>query len=166
MIGYFKMIVNGNIDLSDSNIETLGKLKEIKGFINLQVCENLKDLGELKKINGDLKISWSKINSIGNLREVQGDLDIVNCYDLTSLNKLKVVSGVVNLFKCKSLVSLGNLQLIDGEFLSVEYCKNLKNLGKLSELSGDFDIYLKFSGITKEYIEKHKPELIGRCKWQ
>jgi hypothetical protein len=90
------MIINGNIDLSDSNIETLGKLKEIKGFINLLVCENLKDLGELKKINGDLKISWSKINSIGNLREVQGDLNIVNCYDLTSLNKLKVVSGVVN----------------------------------------------------------------------
>ena len=158
MIGYFKMIVNGNIDLSGSdNLESLGELERVNGFINLSVCDKLLDLGKLKIINGDFKFHYSYISTLQNIKMIDGDCSLFNSIKLTSLRNLKKVSGVLNLSHSIHLESLGDLEEVDGEFINITYCKKLKDLGKL-KLNKDLKIYYKRSGITKKIINKKYKE--------
>ena len=87
-------------------------------------------------INGDLNLNNSSIESLGNLKKVKGDLLLWNC---------------------KNLISLGDLEEVDEEFINITYCKKLKDLGKL-KLNKDLKIYYKRSGITKKIINKKYKE--------
>jgi hypothetical protein len=71
--------MNGDIDLSHSNIKTLGGLVEVGGNLNLAYCETLQ--------------------SLGNLQSVSGNLILYKCEYLLSLGKLKSVGGWVDLRK-------------------------------------------------------------------
>lgn len=75
------MIINGSLDLGYSNIESLGKLKEVKKVLNLESCKNLKSFGDLEKI-GKLSL-YDNINlkSFGKIKEI--DIMSFN-YDFTT----------------------------------------------------------------------------------
>lgn len=47
------MIIKGDLSLQNSNIESLGNLKEVHGDLNLGGCRNLKDLGKLEIVKVD-----------------------------------------------------------------------------------------------------------------
>jgi len=80
VIGYFKMIINGNIDLSAcENLKTIKEITKINGFLNLAGCVNLETLGDLE--------------------EIEGDLILINCFSLKSLGNLKQVKKVIKIYK-------------------------------------------------------------------
>ncbi len=95
-------------------------------------------------IKGNVSIGESSIVSLGNLKEVHGRF--------------------LSLRNCKNLTSLGNLEFVNG-YLILSGCKNLKDLGKLRKWNNEYSIKLLGSGITKEYIEKHKSWLKYNCDW-
>ncbi len=68
------MIINGNLYLDESSIESLGDIKEVKGNLILWKCYNLKDLGNLKHIKGDLInfMFTKKLQSLGKLERFDG----------------------------------------------------------------------------------------------
>lgn len=159
------MIINGDVDLSNSkNLISLGNIKEVKGFLNLLSCKSLKDFGNLKKLYGDLRSNSEKIISTGLLQLIDGNCELTDCICLKTLNKLKKVSGILNLYYCSSLKSLGDLETVEGEFISLQGCKSLKDLGKL-KMRDDLIIYVKDSGITKSYVNKNFKEYKKCFNW-
>jgi hypothetical protein len=87
--------MNGDIDLRESNITTLGGLVEVGGNLNVYNSKNLQSLGEL--------------------RSVGGYLNLMDCKNLQSLGNLESVGGYLNLVKCQNLQSLGNLESVGGD---------------------------------------------------
>lgn len=51
------MIIKGNLDLSESRIESLGNLEEVNGDINLRYCHNLKDLGYILECSSRIELN-------------------------------------------------------------------------------------------------------------
>lgn len=90
------MIINGNLDLERSSIESLGNIKEIKGELNLISCKKIKSLGNLKKIGKDF-YSNDEIESLGDLQIVNSSVFLQKCYLLKNLGKLKKVKGSIYL---------------------------------------------------------------------
>ena len=90
--------VNDDIDLSHSDIETLGGLVEVYGYLNLFNCENLKSLGKLRSVDGWLSL-WDckNLHSLGELRSVGDYLDLLSCEKLQSLGKLEYVGGPLDI---------------------------------------------------------------------
>lgn len=136
------MIINGNLDLSDSSILSLGNLQEVKGSLNLYLSKSIIDLGQLKNIYGNLTINSIKIKSTGLLRLIKGDCRLIECTSLITLNKLKKVSGILNLYYCSSLKSLGKLKMRD-----------------------NLIIYVNDSGITKSYVNENFKEYKKCFNW-
>lgn len=88
------MIINGNLNLSESTIESLGQLKEVNGNVYLEGCIKLKSLENLKKVTGNLIVNYSYyLETLGNLETVDGHLDLRVCRNLKSLGKLKEIGG-------------------------------------------------------------------------
>ena len=180
------MIINGDLILKESSIESLGNLKEVKGELKLgSIVYRLKDLGKIEKlgafnviqvknelienlnylkiVNSDLNLeNFVKLKSLKNLKTVNGSLNLSNCVNLESLYSLEYVEKFINLSNCVKLTSLGKLKYINRNLL-LENSKNLKSLGDINECDGN--ILLTSSGITKEYIEKEKPWLKDKCLW-
>ena len=94
---------------------------------------------------------------------INGNLDLISS-EIESLGKIKTVNGKLNLRGCYKLISLGDLEFVD-QTLVLSGCKNLKDLGKLRKWNNQYSIKLLESGITKEYIEKHKSWLKYNCDW-
>jgi len=93
------MIVNGNLNLRSSTIESLGNLKEVKDNLFLKGCTNLKDLGKLKK---------AKSVTLGlcpNLKSFPVNLKLEAIYDFD--NDFKILSN------WKSFDTLQELELSD-----------------------------------------------------
>lgn len=77
------MVINGDLNLKNSSIESLGKLKKINAgglLIEFNNCKNLKDLGNLEQIDC-------------------GMFEIINCHNLKDLGKLKKIKAVIIEFK-------------------------------------------------------------------
>jgi hypothetical protein len=66
--------VEGELDLYDSSIVSLGELEYVGGDLKLWDCQNIKTLGKLKKVEGYLSLSFSSIESLGELEFVGGGL--------------------------------------------------------------------------------------------
>lgn len=219
------MIIKGNLDVGDSSIESLGNIKEIKGYLDLRnECKNLKDLGNikyvkelrigtvldsfkitnLKIIKGDFYLANSNLKSLGSIKIIQGECqasgssliefgenliavydDIILAYshELKSFGKgFKKCYGNLSLTKCESLKNLGNIESV-GRTLNLTGCKSLTSLNQLKyadkiyiedctllktlpkDLKVSKNIYIKNSGITKEYMKKEKPDLFESCIW-
>ena len=101
--------MNGDIDLSESDITTLGGLVEVGGDLDLWKCKNLQSLGEL--------------------RNVGGSLNLAGCQNLQSLGELRSVGGNLFLWKCKNLQSLGNLKSVGGD-LGLDFTPIAKTMTK------------------------------------
>jgi len=85
--------INGFLGVSDSNLESLGDLKEITGDFWMSshtVFSRLTSLGELEKIGGDLSLRYSNIIDLGALKEVGGKLSLrdTTIKDLSNLTNV------------------------------------------------------------------------------
>src|SRR5579872_930391 len=90
-----KVIVTGNLDLKNSNIETLLAGLEVRGNLCLEGCINLKSLPEGLKVAGDLYLGGRVHNTSQGL--------IVKSNLLTTLPQGLEVGGDLHLFSCTSL---------------------------------------------------------------
>lgn len=98
------MIINGIVNLSNSNLSSLGNLVEINGKLDLSWNYSLKDLGQLKAVN------VSKSNTMG-------ILILSNCKNLISLGNLGFVYHTLHLQNCSSLTTFGKLNFCYKIFL-------------------------------------------------
>jgi hypothetical protein len=87
--------IQGNLDLSNTPIESLGNLRSVGGYLNLYGTP-IKSLGNLQSVVGDLDLYKTPIESLGNLRSVGGFLNLRNT-QIKSLGDLKSVGGYLNL---------------------------------------------------------------------
>jgi hypothetical protein len=106
--------VEGELDLYDSSIVSLGELQFVGGYLTLRSCK-ITTLGNLKKVEGGLNLRYSSIKSLGELEFIDGYLDLSNCENIKTLGKLKRVDGYLNL-RYSSIESLGDLEFVGEDF--------------------------------------------------
>ena len=87
--------IGGNLDLSHTDIESLGNLKSVGGNLYLRHI-SIESLGNLTSVGGDLDLFDTLIESLGNLQSVGGYLDLYKT-PIESLGNLKSVGGFLNL---------------------------------------------------------------------
>jgi hypothetical protein len=134
---------------------------KINGELDLSGCNNLISINKITEINGGLILSNTKVSNISkNIKfNWRSYLDISETLiEDVSFLKNKTLK-YINLFglKIKQLPS-GLETLME---LRVNECKLLKQLPKDIKIGGV--LYLKNSGITKEYMKKNFPEIL--CDW-
>jgi hypothetical protein len=119
--------ITDDLDLGDSNVESLENLISVGGSLGLSGTP-IKSLGNLISVGGDLTLWNSKIESLGNLTSVVGSLGLDN-------TKIK---------------SLGNLTSVGGDL----YLNNTKieSLGNLTSVGGYLD--LRDTPLSKKYTEE------------
>jgi len=83
--------IGGNLDLSHTDIESLGNLKSVGGNLYLRHI-SIESLGNLTSVGGDLNLRYTSIKSLGNLPSVGGDLDLIN----TSIESIGNLTHVGN----------------------------------------------------------------------
>ncbi len=112
--------IGGDLDLSYSDIESLGNLVRVEGDLDLYECKNTLSLGDLEYVGGDLNLLGNKgIESLGNLEYVGGNLAITDT-NVESLGNLVRVEGFLSAYKCIFLKSLGDLEYVGG-YLNLRY---------------------------------------------
>ena len=94
--GYPKYSIGGDLDLSYSDIESLGNLVRVEGDLALYYS-HVKSLGNLEYVGGDLNLDDTKIRTLGNLIRVGGYLKLYQCKTLQSLGNLEYVGGDLDL---------------------------------------------------------------------
>jgi len=107
--------VGGSLNLSGSQIEDLGDLEEVRFNLYLQNTP-IKSLGKLKRVGGDLNLLGSQIEDLGDLEEVRFNLYLQNT-PIKSLGKLKRVGVDLNLLGSQ-IENLGDLEEVDYIFIS------------------------------------------------
>jgi hypothetical protein len=115
-----------DLDLSESDIKSLGNLTSVGGNLDLR-DSRIQSLGNLTSVGGDLYLWKSKIESLGNLTSVGGDLYLNS--KIESLGNLTSVGGDLDLWNSK-IESLGNLTSVGG------------------------DLYLRRTPLSKKYSEE------------
>jgi hypothetical protein len=69
--GYPRYSIGGDLDLSFSDIETLGNLVRVEGNLNLYACISLQSIENLEYVGGDLYLDLCQnLESLGNLKYV------------------------------------------------------------------------------------------------
>ena len=68
--------IEGDLDLTYSNIESLPEGLEVSGDLNLTFCENISSLPEGLIVRGNLYLSYSNITSLPKGLKVWGDIII------------------------------------------------------------------------------------------
>jgi len=89
-------------------------------------------------IGGDLDLREMDIESLENLVRVEGDLNLFDCKNLQSIGNLEYVGGDLNLRRT-DIETLGNLEYVGGD-LELYHCLRLKSLGDLEYVGGDLDL--------------------------
>lgn len=130
--------LGGYVDLSHSDIESLGNLVSVEGTLNLLGCYKLTSLGNLTSVGKNLILNHSNIKGLDNLTSVGNDLFLLNCMELTSLDNLTSVGGYLDLGGCEKLTSLGNLKYV-GDDIAV-YDTPLKRKYEKDEIRQMVDV--------------------------
>jgi hypothetical protein len=140
--GYPPYSINGNLDLKEIDIESLGNLMSVGGDLDLYRT-NIKSLGNLVSVGGDLDLRETNIEFLENLMSVGGDLDLFGS-DIKSLGNLMSVGGSLDLYDT-NIESLGNLVSVGGFLdlretqLSKKYSK--KEIKNMINVVGDIYIW-------------------------
>ena len=87
--------IGANLDLANTQIESLGNLTSVGGYLNL-FRTSIESLGNLTSVGGNLSLRLTPIKSLGNLTSVGGYLDLFNT-PIKSLGNLTSVGGTLNL---------------------------------------------------------------------
>jgi hypothetical protein len=106
--------VEGALNLSWSDIKSLGNLEYVEGHFSLNGCKKIKTLGKIKKVDGYVGLDESSIESLGELEFVKGDLSLYYCENIKNLGNLKKVLGDLNL-RFSSIESLGDLEFVGND---------------------------------------------------
>jgi hypothetical protein len=129
--------IEGNLDLGDINIETLGNLVYIRGYLDLSQS-TIESLGNLEYVGGNLYLYDTKITSLGNLKSVGGYLNLTQS-NINDLGNLEYVGG--NLYLNETPIqSFGNLKSVGGNLdlkgtqISRMYSKN--EIREMIDVSG------------------------------
>jgi hypothetical protein len=93
--GYPPYSINGNLDLTEIDIESLGNLMSVGGDLDLEGT-NIESLGNLMSVGGHLDLFNTNIKSLGNLMSVAGSLDLRRT-KIESLGNLQYVGGFLYL---------------------------------------------------------------------
>jgi hypothetical protein len=83
--------IDGDLDLRDGRIESLGNLTSVGGYLIL-FNTPIKSLGKLTSVGGGLYLDYSPIESLGNLTSV-GNTLLLSQTPIESLGNLKWVGG-------------------------------------------------------------------------
>jgi hypothetical protein len=105
--------IGGDLNLSNTLIESLGNLTSVEGDLFLYNT-SIESLGNLNSVGGDLYLHDTPIESLGNLISVGGDLDLQNT-SIKSLENLISVGGYLDLLYGTPIESLGNLESVGGD---------------------------------------------------
>jgi hypothetical protein len=106
--------VGGDLSLINSKIEDLNNLERIDGWLNLYECNNLKSFGKLREVKGYIDLSHTSITKIPDfIVNVNGDLGL-NELEIEDLNNVERVNGTLYLSYTSNLKSLGNLKYVRG----------------------------------------------------
>ncbi len=119
--------IDGNLDLRDAPIESLGNLTSVGGHLDLCFTQ-IESLGNLTSVGGYLNLRYTPIKSLENLTSVGGTLFLTN----------------------SSIESLGNLTSVGGT-LSLEGTP-IKSLGNLTSVGGS--LFLRKTPISEKYTEE------------
>ena len=123
---------NDDLRIEELPVTTLGKIKIIKGNLDLSNNKTLKSLGNLEIVGSNLYLNLSNIEDLGNLKEV-GALWLDNNKTLKSLGKLEKIEW--SLFLTNSeLNDLGELKYVGGDIWLNN--SKLDNIGKLEYVGG------------------------------
>ena len=87
--------IDGDLDLMDTKIESLGNLRSVDGWLDLYGTK-IKSLGNLQTVGDTLNLYESKIKSLGNLQSVGGNLNL-QYSEIKSLGNLQSVGGYLDL---------------------------------------------------------------------
>jgi len=87
--------ITDDLNLPESEIESLGNLVSVGGDLNLYES-NIKSLGDLVSVGGYLDLSETNVESLGNLTSVGGHLDL-SVTDVKSLGVLTSVGDYLDL---------------------------------------------------------------------
>ena len=129
--------IEGELDLADSNVTSLGNLVSVKGSLHLNGSK-IESLGNLTDVGGDLVLSWTKLKSLGNLTHIGGNADLSES-KIESLGNLTRIDGDLMLNETKKIKSLGNLTYVgDNVFLT---SSKVKSLGNLTEVGGMLELF-------------------------
>jgi hypothetical protein len=101
---------DGDLDLRDTPIKSLGNLTSIKNDLNLTGTP-IESLGKLKSVGGYLNLYKSKIKSLGNLEEVGDSLDLEK-------TKIKSLGNLVYVGKNLFIMNTPKLHMSDEEIRS------------------------------------------------
>lgn len=88
--GYPLFSIEGDLDLTYSEIESLGNLVSVGGSLYLDGCWMLYSLENLTSVGGDLYLEGSGVGSLGNLTSVGGSLFLTGT-NIESLGNLTSV---------------------------------------------------------------------------
>ena len=83
--------IDGDLDLEETPIESLGNLISVGGYLFLSGTP-IKSLGKLTSVGGGLYLDYSPIESLGNLTSV-GNTLLLSQTPIESLGNLKWVGG-------------------------------------------------------------------------
>jgi hypothetical protein len=135
----------------------------INGTLDLSECFNLTSIDKITEVNGILLLNDTKVSTIPkNIKfNWRSSLDI-------SYTKISNVNFLKNkTFKRLNLSGLQFKKLPNGLETLMEL--RLNDCFELKELPNDLKVgeilYLKDSGITKEYIMKNRKDLLHKCDW-
>jgi hypothetical protein len=107
-------MIMDDLDLGETNVESLGNLTSVGGFLNLYKSI-IEDLGNLTSVGGNMYLGGSKIKTLGNLTSVGGKLDLLGA-EIESLGNLTSVGEYLNLYGTK-IEDLGNLTSVGGNLI-------------------------------------------------
>jgi len=83
-------IFDDDLDLTDTDITSLGNLQSVNGDLDLENCKNLNSLRNLQSVGDYLDLSRTDITSLGNLKSVGSYLSLYKT-NVTSLGNLEFV---------------------------------------------------------------------------
>lgn len=154
--------INGSFGISDSDIESLGELKEISGdfwtsFYN--VNSPLKSLNNLEIIKGDVTLRYSNVADLGELKHVGGRLSLRDT-KIENLGKLKFVGGDLFLPKrLKDEIDLTDIKVVG----NIKFWNDNKNQTVIIDKSslGFFDSNVEVPYWGNQYIMSKSDLILG-----
>jgi hypothetical protein len=125
--------IGGDLDLRETQIESLGNLQSVGGHLDLRRTQ-IKSLGNLISVGGNLNLYQTPIESLGNLQSVGGGLDLGDT----------------------PIKSLGNLTSVGGDLALSD--TPIKSLGNLTSVGGNLD--LEGTPLSKKYTEEEIRQMV------
>ena len=156
-------VCTGNLDLRNTNIQSLGKLKVVTGGVYAFGASALCDLGCLEEVGEHLHIRGTNLRSLGSLKKVKGSLDAGGVHTLCDLGRLEGVDYLD--ISGTSISSLGRLKKVgtffklDGSRDFVTFEDFLEELDLLRSIpASDLSMYL----YDPKYSHPLYQEALGR----